>query len=400
MKGDAPSIMVSSTFYDLREIRQQLAAFIERDLGYRVFISEDGEFPVDPSVTAIENCRQRVEENADVLVLIVGGRYGSVDTRSGRSVTNLEYLAARAKGIPIYAFLEKRTLTLYEAWQSAEAAGRASLGATVDTAQLFEFVEQVRKADEVWMFGFERSEDITNTLRGQLAYQTHSGLQLLRALRLHVDRELVASLSGESFRILLEKPDAWEYRLFAHALRHEILAVHALRREYDLGISFGAKESVGLLQFATWAQMKLDEIIHLTNAADKLLNSTLQEALGPPGVPGSAADILFVARSLGRVYREGIEWALRIRRTYAEADGFALAIEALAACSPSIVEKIGDWGVTLARDLDQAVAEARALPPGSERREVHFTLKFESVGVDHFVDVMREAFARHGISGD
>lgn len=400
MKGDAPTVMVSSTFYDLREIRQQLAAFIERDLGYRALISEDGGFPVDPSVSAIENCRQRVEENADVLVLVIGGRYGSVDAGSGRSITNLEYLAARAKGIPVYAFLETRTLVLYEAWQSADTVVRASLGATVDTGELFDFIDQVRKADGVWMFGFDRSEDIVDVLRGQLAYQAHAGLLLMRAVRRSADHNLLSTLSGVPFKLALEKPAAWEYRLFAHTLRHEILAAQALRREYDLGISFGAKERVDLLQFAPWAQARMGEISHLVEVADKLMNTALQDAFGPPGIAGSAEGIIFVARSLARVYREGIEWALRVRRTHAEAEGFDLAIAALAACSPSIVEKIGDWGLALAGEIDRTVEEAYAAPAGGERRTVHFTLHFESVGIDNFIALMRQAFAHHGIFGD
>jgi hypothetical protein len=42
----------------------------------------------------------KVERNADVLVLVIGGRYGFVDEAGSKSVSNLEYLVARAKGYP------------------------------------------------------------------------------------------------------------------------------------------------------------------------------------------------------------------------------------------------------------------------------------------------------------
>ena len=75
----APSVMVSSTFYDLRQIRSDLRQFIKDDLGYSALLSEFPSFPVDPDKDTIENCRKRVEANTDILVLVIGGRYGSID---------------------------------------------------------------------------------------------------------------------------------------------------------------------------------------------------------------------------------------------------------------------------------------------------------------------------------
>ena len=97
--------MVSSTFYDLRQIRADLADFIGDDLGYHALLSEHPSFPTDPDADTIENCRRRVERNADILVLVIGGRHGHVPKESSRSVTNVEYLYARVKGIPVYVFI-------------------------------------------------------------------------------------------------------------------------------------------------------------------------------------------------------------------------------------------------------------------------------------------------------
>ena len=88
--------MISSTFYDLRQIRDDLRQFIE-GVGYRPLLSEHASFPIDPDATTIENCRRRVEQDADILVLVIGGRYGSIDATPNKSVTNLEYTSARHK---------------------------------------------------------------------------------------------------------------------------------------------------------------------------------------------------------------------------------------------------------------------------------------------------------------
>src|SRR4051794_26361281 len=102
-----PGVMVSSTFYDLKQVRLDLTRFIADDLGYTPLLSELPSFPVDPDLDTIENCRARVERDADIFVLIVGARYGSIDSATLKSVTNLEFLSARQKGIPIFAFIEK-----------------------------------------------------------------------------------------------------------------------------------------------------------------------------------------------------------------------------------------------------------------------------------------------------
>ena len=85
-----PGVMVSSTFYDLQQQREDLRRFIQNELGYRALLSEHSSFPVNPAINTIDNCRERVRRDADVLILVIGGRYGSVVDESAPSFTNLE----------------------------------------------------------------------------------------------------------------------------------------------------------------------------------------------------------------------------------------------------------------------------------------------------------------------
>lgn len=50
ISGEArkPSIFVSSTCYDLKQIRRDIREFIEADLGYEAILSEYDSFPIDP----------------------------------------------------------------------------------------------------------------------------------------------------------------------------------------------------------------------------------------------------------------------------------------------------------------------------------------------------------------
>ena len=96
ISGEArkPSIFVSSTCYDLKQIRQDIREFIEADLGYEAILSEYNSFPIDPDKDTINNCLRVVEQRADIMVLIVGSRYGYITDHGEKSITNLEYLRA------------------------------------------------------------------------------------------------------------------------------------------------------------------------------------------------------------------------------------------------------------------------------------------------------------------
>ena len=128
-----PSVFVSSTCFDLHEIREQLRVFIE-SFGFDPMLSEFNSFPVNPLDGTVDNCRKNVEDRADILVLIVGNHYGSTDDH-GKSITNLEYLQARAKGIPIYVFVSRTILEWLSVWKENPDAKFPG----VDSPKLFEF---------------------------------------------------------------------------------------------------------------------------------------------------------------------------------------------------------------------------------------------------------------------
>jgi hypothetical protein len=90
------TLFVSSTCYDLAQLRTNLRDFSEA-VGFEPVLSELDSFPVNPSQSAIQNCLEVVRTRADLFVLVVGGRYGSMND-AGKSITNLEYLEASARG--------------------------------------------------------------------------------------------------------------------------------------------------------------------------------------------------------------------------------------------------------------------------------------------------------------
>ena len=99
-------VFVSSTFQDLRDEREAVTWEILKaghiPTGMENFSALD-----DRGWKAI----QRTIDTTDYYVLIIGGRYGSVDDGTGISWTEREYQYARSKGVPVLAFIRERAAT-------------------------------------------------------------------------------------------------------------------------------------------------------------------------------------------------------------------------------------------------------------------------------------------------
>jgi hypothetical protein len=97
-------VFVSSTFSDLREERQAAVEAIlsagHIPAGMELFAAGDE--------SQMEVIKQWIDES-DVYLLIVGGRYGSIEPKSGKSYTQLEYEYALEKGKPLFACVLKES---------------------------------------------------------------------------------------------------------------------------------------------------------------------------------------------------------------------------------------------------------------------------------------------------
>lgn len=187
ISGEArkPSIFVSSTCYDLKQIRQDIREFIEADLGYEAILSEYDSFPIDSDKDTINNCLRVVEQRADIMVLIVGSRYGYITDHGEKSITNLEYLRAKAKGIPIFVFIDQKVSNILPVWKKNKEMNFSDI---VDSEKIFEFVDTLRNKDSNWVYEFNTGQDIIKCLKNQLAYLVNDSL----CLRKHFSKEGVS----------------------------------------------------------------------------------------------------------------------------------------------------------------------------------------------------------------
>jgi len=173
-----PRIFVSSTYYDLKHIRNNLEAFIET-LGYETILFESGDIPFHHDAPLDISCYDEIK-NAHMLVLIIGGRYGhnsSDDDTSVledelafyNSITKKEYETAREKDIPIYIFIEKNVLSEFGTYKKNKDNITVEY-AHVDNINIFKLIDEIytQKRNNL-VREFENFSDISFWLREQWA---------------------------------------------------------------------------------------------------------------------------------------------------------------------------------------------------------------------------------------
>jgi hypothetical protein len=350
-KGYPPSVFVSSTCYDLNQVRADMKRFLE-SMGLDPILSEMPAFPVSPQTSPVENCIKAVKERADIFVLIVGARYGS-QNESGKSVTNLEYLEAKAKRIPIYVFVLKQILNVLPIWKKNP---QADYEGTVDTPKLFEFVETLRNAQDHWVFDFDEAQHIMDILRRQLAYLFMDGLILRDKLKDLKLSPVLTELTGKSLKFLWEKPIGWEFRLFASVLADELNADQKLKWDLSYGLKMGKIHDLGELpQMMQWVQQKLKDIQGLVHSSDRLMNKAFQEAMKEQGVSGDPEHIVYVARKIAQVRRELLVWTIDFNCTEVKPECERL-ISLISTSSQNVLEQLESIPKLFDEETDKAVA--------------------------------------------
>ncbi len=120
-----PRIFISSTCYDLQEIRFQLRRFIE-EIGYEPVMSESGDVFYDIDKHIHDACKMEIGRS-NMFVLIIGNSYGSIyhHHRDGDnipdSVTLQEFRKALDVGIPKYIFINRLVQHDFENYHKALA---------------------------------------------------------------------------------------------------------------------------------------------------------------------------------------------------------------------------------------------------------------------------------------
>ena len=114
-----PRIFVSSTYYDLKNVRVSLNSFIAQ-MGYDATLNEEGNIAYGKSDSLDIYCYDEIQ-NCDIVVSIIGGRYGSSASDGSSSISQRELKTALDLGKQVYIFVDRNVLSEYATFRRNKA---------------------------------------------------------------------------------------------------------------------------------------------------------------------------------------------------------------------------------------------------------------------------------------
>ncbi len=162
-----PRVFLSSTYYDLRQIRADLERFI-REQGYEPVLNELGNIPYGKEERLEEYCYKEIG-GIDILVSVIGGRFGSSSQHGDKSISQMELKTAIELNKQVYIFIDKNVYQEYQFYLNNKKTKdvKYKFADNVKIHEFIEFVESLPTNNTV--HGFETSREITNFLKEQWA---------------------------------------------------------------------------------------------------------------------------------------------------------------------------------------------------------------------------------------
>ena len=132
-------VFVSSTYYDLKQVRGDIENFL-KSMHYDPILHESGNIPYGKGERLENYCYKEIK-NSDIVICIIGGKYGS-ESEHGGSITQNELKRAINDNKKVYIFVEDKVYTEFFTWQKNRDNTEIKYS-YVDNPKIYIFLEKV-----------------------------------------------------------------------------------------------------------------------------------------------------------------------------------------------------------------------------------------------------------------
>jgi hypothetical protein len=158
-------------------------------------------------------------------------------------------------------------------------------------------------------------------------------------------------------QLLSERPQGWEYMLYAGALVIGIERLEVKYNDYALGYAPRLGTVIPSADFIHFIQSQLNELKLMTSSLNRLFtNEVLTDAVGAPGVAGNPDKIFHAASRVTRLYEDMLLWAERIRGL-AMPEKYYHVVELLARFSEQPINELRDFTFRFAERMERLPSE-------------------------------------------
>lgn len=157
-------IFLSSTCYDLVDIRAELERFL-KEKGHVLLLSDRATFPVEIGIHRHDVCINNVQ-NSDLFILIVDGRFGALYYKDNSlSITWAEFNEALRTGRKIIPFVREDIFNERQSYLHNLKKGNSFEPFFADTVRVFDLIDNIQKNEGgFWIEKFKNSVEIKDRL--------------------------------------------------------------------------------------------------------------------------------------------------------------------------------------------------------------------------------------------
>lgn len=161
-----PRVFISSTFYDLKQVRFNIGDFI-KNLGYEAVMHERSGVAYTQNEPLEQDCYHELA-SCDIVVCVIGNHFGSRSAGNELSITMNEIQTAIKNRKKVYIFIAKDVYIENRTYEYNKENGSFK-SAYTDNLKIHEFISELKNNNRVLIESFDTTDEIINTLKMQFA---------------------------------------------------------------------------------------------------------------------------------------------------------------------------------------------------------------------------------------
>lgn len=161
-----PRVFISSTFYDLKQVRFNIGDFIN-NLGYEAVMHERSGVAYTQNEPLEQDCYYELA-SCDIVVCVIGNHFGSRSAGNELSITMNEIQTAIKNRKKVYIFIAKDVYIENRTYEYNKENGSFK-SAYTDNLKIHEFISELKNNNRVLIESFDTTDEIISTLKLQFA---------------------------------------------------------------------------------------------------------------------------------------------------------------------------------------------------------------------------------------
>jgi len=160
-------VFVSSTYYDLQHVRNDLHVFL-KSMGYEPIMHDKGSIPYTQNVPLEQSCYDELS-TCDVVVCIIGNKYGTESMAGNYSITMEELKNAIKTRKKVYTYVIKDVFIENSTYEKNKETGTFK-PAFADNIKIHEFISELKETVRNHpILPFEAVTEVIENLKSQFS---------------------------------------------------------------------------------------------------------------------------------------------------------------------------------------------------------------------------------------